>query len=86
MLELWRAVGVRLGEASEVGLGTGAIRGVPDGAQLSADGFSCGSGGGVVDAVAGQMELAALPGRAREDCLASSPDADLGGLRDHRWR
>ncbi len=83
--ELRRAVGIPLGDAGELGLCAGAVCGVPNVAQLAANGFSGGDTGGVVDGVAGQMELAALPERAGEDGFAGDPDPDLGGLRDRRW-
>ena len=68
--ELRRALGIFLDDAGELGLGAGAVRGVTDGPQLAADGLSCGSAGGVMDGVAGEVELAALPDRAGEDGLA----------------
>ncbi len=84
--ELRRTVGVCLDDVGEFGLGAGAVGGVPDGAQLAADGLSGGSAGGVLDGVAGEVELAALPDRTRKDGLAcSDPDALSGGLRGRRW-
>ena len=59
--ELRRAVGARLDDTVAFGLGAGAVCAVPDGAQLAADGFAGGGAGGVVDGVAGEVELAALP-------------------------
>jgi len=75
--ELRRAVGVCLDDAGELGLGAVAVRGVPDGAQLAADGLAGGGGGRVVNGVAGQVELAALPDYAGKDGLARSDQAGV---------
>jgi hypothetical protein len=41
-----------------------AVGGVPDGARLAADGLAGGAGEGMVDGVAQEVDLAALPERA----------------------
>lgn len=82
---LRRALDVSLDDAGDLGLGAGAVRGVPDGAQLAANGLSHGDGGGEVDGVADEVEPAALPDRAGKDGLAGGPDVDLGGRRGRRW-
>jgi hypothetical protein len=83
--ELRRAVGVLIDDTVEFGLGAGAVCAIPDGAQLAADGLAGGGAGAVVDGVAGEVELATLPERAREDGLAGGPNALSGGRHGRRW-
>ena len=60
---------------AQLGLGGLAVGGVPDPAQLLADGLSDGEVGGVMDGVLSQMVLTALPDGAAEDGLARGAEA-----------
>ena len=66
---------------AQLGLGGLAVGGVPDPAQLLADGLSDGEVGGVMDGVLSQMVLTALPDGAAEDGLGHLED-DVATVAD----
>ena len=71
MGEFRGVVAVAVGQPVELTFGSLQGRCVPDAAQLTFDALANGSIRGVMNGVLGEVELAALPERPREDRLAS---------------